>query len=77
MTDKMHEEERMRHKLMNDYNAFEWENLDQEADRKWYDFDEDEIANSQSNDFDVFMGDSKKFAELEAKIDELNTRKRG
>lgn len=51
LTEKQREEERQRCKILNEYTAFEWENLDQESERKWYDYDEDDIGNSQVNDW--------------------------
>ena len=36
--------------MMNEYTAFEWENLDNRNDEKWYDLDEDNIVNAMAND---------------------------
>lgn len=47
------EESRQRQKFLNDYTAFEWENLDKEAEQNWYDFDEDNVGNSSAQDAGV------------------------
>ncbi|CAD8158935.1 unnamed protein product [Paramecium pentaurelia] len=66
------EEERKRNKLLNEYTAFEWENIEQESDRKWYDYDEDDIGNASQQDWggEVFKGQKEEF-----KFEEYSKRK--
>ena len=57
--------------LDNEYAAFEWEEFDKEADRDWYDQDENGVI----EDSDAhFIGDRERFRLIEEQMDAYNSR---
>lgn len=54
--------------------AFEWEELDREADRDWYNFDEGCLVDEMDPE-KIFVGDKEKFLAMEAQLELKNSKR--
>ena len=69
------EEHRKRAHGTDDFAAFEWEEIDREADRDWYDQEEGGDYIDENNADKYFLGDKDKFQKIEQQLEVRNDRR--
>jgi pre-mRNA-splicing factor ATP-dependent RNA helicase DHX38/PRP16 len=69
------EEHRKRAYGTDDFAAFEWEEIDREADRDWYDQEEGGDYIDENNADKYFLGDKDKFQKIEQQLEVRNDRR--
>ena len=69
------EQHKQRAKGMDDFAAFEWEELDKEADREWYDQEEGGDYVDEQNAEKYFLGDKDVFEKIEEQLKVRNEKR--
>ena len=55
----------------NEYSAFEWEEMERDADRAWYDCAESGVMDEDREDL-YFVGNKDKFHQIEEQVERMN-----
>lgn len=68
---KHEEQKKMDEEVENEYAAFEWEEMEKDVDRDWYDQDEGGVVEDTESHF---IGDKEKFQAMEEQMEAYNNR---